>query len=155
MQETQNIEWKETWRDEYLKWLCGFANTQGGRLEIGRADNGAVVGAPRAKRLLDELPNKIRSAAPSQQQVGTKSGLSREQVNTLAFFEAERALLELMTRSGRTNRTKYKQQILNPLLAAGLLEYTIPGKPTSRLQKYLPTEKGRRWLAAGDAVPQP
>ena len=26
MSEGQNIEWKETWRDEYLKWVCGFAN---------------------------------------------------------------------------------------------------------------------------------
>ena len=29
--ESQNIEWKESWRDEYLKWICGFANAQGGR----------------------------------------------------------------------------------------------------------------------------
>jgi ATP-dependent DNA helicase RecG len=28
--ENQNIEWKESWRDEYLKWICGFANAQGG-----------------------------------------------------------------------------------------------------------------------------
>lgn len=27
--EKQNIEFKESWRDEYLKWLCGFANAQG------------------------------------------------------------------------------------------------------------------------------
>jgi hypothetical protein len=27
---------------------------------------------------------------------------------------------------------------------AGLLEYTIPGKPNSRLQKYRLTEKGRK-----------
>ena len=25
-QETQNIEFKERWRDEYLKWICGFYN---------------------------------------------------------------------------------------------------------------------------------
>ncbi len=24
MKESQSIEWKETWRDEYLKWICGF-----------------------------------------------------------------------------------------------------------------------------------
>ena len=23
--ESQNVEFKETWRDEYLKWICGFA----------------------------------------------------------------------------------------------------------------------------------
>ncbi len=26
MKESQNTEWKESWRDEYLKWICGFAN---------------------------------------------------------------------------------------------------------------------------------
>ena len=31
MKESQNIEWKETWNDEYLKWICGFANAQGVR----------------------------------------------------------------------------------------------------------------------------
>ena len=25
MAESQNIEYKESWRDEYLKWVCGFA----------------------------------------------------------------------------------------------------------------------------------
>ena len=24
--EKQNIEWKETWKEDYLKWICGFAN---------------------------------------------------------------------------------------------------------------------------------
>ena len=32
--ETQNIEFKESWRDEYLKWICGFANAQGGTQDI-------------------------------------------------------------------------------------------------------------------------
>ena len=31
-QESQHTEWKETWRDDYLRWMCGFANAQGGRL---------------------------------------------------------------------------------------------------------------------------
>ena len=33
--ESQNIEFKESWRDEYQKWICGFANAQGGVLYIG------------------------------------------------------------------------------------------------------------------------
>ena len=28
--ESQLIEYKESWRDEYLKWICGFATTQAG-----------------------------------------------------------------------------------------------------------------------------
>ena len=59
--ENQNTEWKESWRDEYLKWICGFANAQGGRLEIGRNDKGIVIGLSETKRLLEELPNKIRT----------------------------------------------------------------------------------------------
>jgi ATP-dependent DNA helicase RecG len=58
--ETHLIEWKESWRDEYLKWLCGFANADGGTLIIGMNDAGEPVGVPDAGRLLIDLPNKIR-----------------------------------------------------------------------------------------------
>jgi hypothetical protein len=27
MSENQSVEFKENWKDEYLKWICGFANT--------------------------------------------------------------------------------------------------------------------------------
>lgn len=60
MSEDQHIEWKATWRDEYLKWLCGFANAQGGVLEIGRNNKGKVVGLKDPVRLMEELPNKLR-----------------------------------------------------------------------------------------------
>ena len=30
MKENQNTEWKESWRDDYLRWVCGFANAEGG-----------------------------------------------------------------------------------------------------------------------------
>jgi ATP-dependent DNA helicase RecG len=60
MKENQNIEWKESWRDEYVRWICGFANAEGGLLVIGRNDKGAAVGVTNAGRLLEDLPNKIR-----------------------------------------------------------------------------------------------
>ncbi|HDO52079.1 MAG TPA: ATP-binding protein, partial [Rhizobiales bacterium] len=60
MNEHQHIEWKSSWRDEHLKWLCGFANAQGGVLDVGRNDEGRVVGLENAARLLEELPNKLR-----------------------------------------------------------------------------------------------
>ena len=59
MLETQNIEYKSSWRDEYLKWICGFANAQGGTLFIGKDDNGNTVGVKNAEKLLEDLPNKI------------------------------------------------------------------------------------------------
>jgi ATP-dependent DNA helicase RecG len=60
MAESQNIEWKENWRDEYLKWICGFANASGGKLYIGVDDKGKVKGIDNHNRLLEDLPNKFR-----------------------------------------------------------------------------------------------
>lgn len=60
MSETQNIEYKTTWRDEYLKWICGFANAKGGKIFIGKDDAGNVVGVANAKKLMEDIPNKTR-----------------------------------------------------------------------------------------------
>ena len=60
MKESQNTEWKESWRDEYLKWICGFANAQGGRIYIGTNDDGTVIGVLDSKKLLEDIPNKVR-----------------------------------------------------------------------------------------------
>lgn len=60
MTESQNIEYKTSWRDDYIKWISGFANAQGGTLVIGKDDAGAVVGLPDAKKLLEDIPNKVR-----------------------------------------------------------------------------------------------
>ena len=57
--ETQTVEYKQTWRDDFLKEICGFANAQGGTLYVGIDDNGEVVGVDNAKELLENLPNKI------------------------------------------------------------------------------------------------
>lgn len=59
MAENQNIEYKQTWRDEYLKWICGFANAQGGKIYIGIDDEGEVTGAEDYKKLMDDIPNKV------------------------------------------------------------------------------------------------
>ncbi len=60
MTETQNIEFKQSWHDEYLKWICGFANAQGGVLYIGKDDSGKIIGVEHSKKLMEDLPNKVR-----------------------------------------------------------------------------------------------
>lgn len=59
LSESQNIEYKETWREEYLKWVCGFANAQGGSIFVGINDQKHIVGISNAKQLMEEIPNKI------------------------------------------------------------------------------------------------
>jgi ATP-dependent DNA helicase RecG len=61
MPESQNIEYKQSWDDDYLKWVCGFANAIGGIIYIGKDDNGNVVGLADCKLLLESIPQKIRN----------------------------------------------------------------------------------------------
>ena len=60
MQESQNIEWKEKWKDDYLKWICGFANASGGEIIIGKNDKGEIIGLQNSKKLLEDIPNKVK-----------------------------------------------------------------------------------------------
>lgn len=83
MPESQNIEWKESWRDEYLKWICGFANAQGGIIIIGKNDKGKVVGVENYKRLMDDIPNKIA------QRLGLVCNVNLHQENEKSFIEIE------------------------------------------------------------------
>ena len=78
MKESQRTEWKESWRDDHLRWVCGFANAEGGVLVIGRDDKGRVVGIADAARLLEELPNKIRDLLGIIVEVNLRTERDRE-----------------------------------------------------------------------------
>ena len=103
-----------------------------------REDSGAVTVTFRAEVVV---------GAPIGDQAGTKLGLSRDQAQVLELTEEPRTLPELMVPSGRTNRTKFRDQVLAPLLDAGLVEMTVPDKPRSPKQQYRMTEAGRAALA--------
>lgn len=60
MRENQNVEYKLIWRDEYLRWVCAFANTTGGVIYIGVDDNGKVVGVNNSSELVYMIPHKIK-----------------------------------------------------------------------------------------------
>jgi ATP-dependent DNA helicase RecG len=83
---------------------------------------------------------------PSWDQAATKPGLSRDQAQVLEMAATPRSLQELMEPSGRTNRTKFRDQVLSPLLEAGLIEMTIPDKPRSPHQRYRTTPAGKQLL---------
>jgi len=61
MPEDQNIEYKESWNDDYLKWIAGFANAAGGKMYIGINDDGVAVGVADSHNLMEQIPQKIRS----------------------------------------------------------------------------------------------
>ena len=86
------------------------------------------------KALLSAMQEVVE--APSQHQVGTKSELNAEQLQVLSKFDGDMSITALMSVLKRTDRSKFRSQILNPLMTAGLVEQTIPDKPTSSKQKY-------------------
>ena len=80
MKESQHTEWKGIWRDEYLRWISGFANAGGGVLVIGRNDKGKVIGVPDAKKLLVDLPNKVRDVLGIVVAVNLKRAAGKETI---------------------------------------------------------------------------
>ena len=82
--------------------------------------------------------SRIESGA----QVGTKLGLSRHQVEILRLCRQERSMIGLMSAIGRRNGTKFRDGLIRPLIEGGLLAYTIPDKPRSRIQRYRTTQAG-------------
>ncbi|MBI4652114.1 putative DNA binding domain-containing protein [Candidatus Desantisbacteria bacterium] len=67
---------------------------------------------------------------------------SEETIKILKASTKDKNLLELMEICGKTNRTRFRNFYIKPLIDEGLLELTIPDKPNSRLQKYKVTLKG-------------
>lgn len=110
------------------------------------AENGIRVtlfSAPTLQTIQEVTPQDGAKLVLSRRQVGTKSGLSRDQVSILRKCFNPSGIRDLMDIAGRTNRTKFRDQVLKPLLETNLVEMTIPDKPTSRLQKYRLTDKGK------------
>jgi len=85
--ENQQLDWKETWHDEYLKWICGFANAHGGTLVIGKNDKGDTIGVKNAVKLMEDLPNKIRSTMGIVVDVNLsqENGLDTIEINVPAY----------------------------------------------------------------------
>ncbi len=79
-------------------------------------------------------------------QVGTKWALSEEQRDLLAVCQQESTLVELLSIIGRSDRTKFRKNVLMPLIQDGLIEMTIPDKPRSQHQRYRTTPAGNEML---------
>ena len=67
---------------------------------------------------------------------GTKQGLSQDHLKILKNCKNESSAIELMEILNRTNKSKFKNAIINPLIENGFFELTNPNKPKSPTQKY-------------------
>ena len=73
--------------------------------------------------------------------LGTKQGLSWDHLKILKNCKNESSANELMKILNRTNKSKFKNVIINPLVENGFLELTNPDTPKSPTQKYRLTRK--------------
>ncbi|MDO8539958.1 MAG: putative DNA binding domain-containing protein [Opitutaceae bacterium] len=187
MPENQHIEWKETWRDEFLKWICGFANAEGGVLVVGRNDAGQPIGVKDAA--IDYTPGDVSlefpfSPAYVQAVAGAESGDKRTgttpinplgprpesgrsqagvgpESNSLPLPGRVLMLLASSAQSsagltktlGHSEVSGALRRAIKSLLADGLIAYTLPEKPNSRLQRYRLTDAGKTKLAQITATP--
>lgn len=121
MPENQNTEYKESWRTEYLKWVCGFANAQGGTIYIGIDDAGKVVGVKEIKKLMDDIPNQIQSGLGIIADVNrqTKDGLDYIEIKVNPSIYPVNYHGEYHYRSGST-----KQQLQGAALTEFIREKT-------------------------------
>lgn len=145
-QESQSTEWKWSWQDEYLKWLCGYANTDGGSIYIGVNDDGYIVGAKDSKRLLEGLPNKINDKLGVLASVKVFTGRQGDNIrygNTVPQNISSKLInqyacglinLDQMEETDRRYRTLAILEKENPLCIAhdGTMDYieiTVPRYP--------------------------
>lgn len=131
MPEQQSIEYKSIWKDEYLRWICGFANAQGGTLFIGKDDSGNVVGVKNAKKLMEDLPNKITSI------LGIVADVNLHEVRQSNFIE--------IVVKPQLNPVNYKGEYH---YRSGSTKQELKGVA---LDKFLLQKYGRKW----DGVPIP
>lgn len=94
---------------------------------------------------MEKAPERAEVVS-SLSQVRPKSVPSPSQAEILRNCLEEIEISELMAVLGKTNRTRFRNQKIKPLLASGWLEMTIPDKPTSSKQKYRITEAGKNAL---------
>ena len=73
--------------------------------------------------------------------IGTKQGLSWYHLKILKNCKNESSAIELMEILNRTNKSKFKNSIINPLIEDRFFELTNPDKPKSPTQKYRLTSK--------------
>ena len=129
--ESQNIEYKQSWRDDFLKEICAFANSQGGKLYIGIDDNGKVVGVENPHKLQEDIPNKI------VQKLGIVCSVNQHNKEGQTYLEI---IVEPNLAAIAYNGAYY--------IRSGATKQELTG---NALEEFLLRKRGRTW----DSVPQP
>ena len=94
-------------------------------------------------------PQFIQANKPVKTALGVESGVESKMAMQIInhLQQLPRSKAEIAKMLGKHKPTRYLNELIKKQLEIGLLEYTIPDKPQSRLQKYRLTELGLQTLA--------
>jgi Fic family protein len=115
-------------QDEYYRILavCDKAGNSTAFIEFML---GALLAALRDARRTDQVGDQVSDQVSEQVSEQVKGLLG-------CLVDGPRSARECMDRLGLCHRPTFRANYLNPALAAGLIELTVPDKPRSRLQQY-------------------
>jgi ATP-dependent DNA helicase RecG len=130
-----------------IRRLCAEYGVTEPRIEVSEYWFTVIFLRPVEQGATEAAEQVTEQVTAMEDQVGTKSGPSRDQVEIMRKCLTPHAIGELMSVLGRSNRTKFRDHVLAPLLRAELVEMTIPERPRSSKQRYRLTDKGREFLA--------
>ena len=128
--ESENLEFRKTtgqWTAA-AKTICAFLNGNGNPIPEWEERAGSVV--------ITFFP--ISEADTPQ--------VTMEVARLLPFCLQPVNRQILQKKLGFRNADHFRKAYILPAIKGGWIEMTIPDKPKSRLQKYMLTSKGRKWL---------
>lgn len=118
-----------------------FAPDADGSLQENQELSSTGAGASTTVQVTDQVPPNGKPLVQALER------LSDVQWKIVDHSDAPRAMAELLSITGYSQRAHFRSQHLEPLLRAGILRMTIPDKPRSSAQRYVLTENGIRLKA--------
>ena len=128
MKESQNTEFKQSWHDEYLKWICGFANAKGGILTNAGALLADDCPIPQSRLFCTRWLGKDKAA--------DSAASRKEQGNILELLDMAEGFIKVQTNKGwvkrpteRDNYPDYPERAVTESLVNAFIhrDYTICG----------------------------
>jgi ATP-dependent DNA helicase RecG len=118
VREEQDIEFKKEWRNEHLKTIVSFANTEGGVMYIGIDDDGGTVTLSNIRKLLEDIPNTIRNKLQITPSVKIEKKDGREVIEITVNSSDFPVFLDgkIYIRSGSTTQELKGSELTNFLL---------------------------------------
>ncbi len=126
MMEDLRTEFKREWNREYLRNIAAFANTDGGTLYIGLADDGTPIGVKDIEKGLKRIPDEIQNALGIVPTVDRCSVDGKECISIAVEKSAETVFLSgrVWVKSGSTTRSLSGAELREKILKDSHISWT-------------------------------